>query len=44
MIAVGNDPFIGFHYALESSSVPVIADVAKAMASKLKSALGQTMS
>ncbi|XP_050304560.1 rab3 GTPase-activating protein regulatory subunit isoform X2 [Anthonomus grandis grandis] len=39
VLAVGSKPFLGFHYALEGVNQPVLSDVAKAVASKLKSAL-----
>ncbi|KRT79269.1 hypothetical protein AMK59_8750 [Oryctes borbonicus] len=39
VIAAGIKPFIGFHYAIEGGTQPVLSDVAKAVASKLKSAL-----
>lgn len=39
VIAAGVRPFVGFHYALEGGAQPVLSDVAKAVASKLKSAL-----
>lgn len=39
VLGVGSKPFVGFHYALEGGSQPVLSDVAKAVASKLKSAL-----
>lgn len=41
VIGVGVKPFIGFHYAVEGGAQPVLSDVAKAVASKLKSALPQ---
>ncbi|XP_076244895.1 rab3 GTPase activating protein isoform X2 [Calliopsis andreniformis] len=40
VIATGKRPFVGFHYALEGGAVPVLSDVAKAMASKLANAIG----
>ncbi|KAF5303849.1 hypothetical protein FQR65_LT08106 [Abscondita terminalis] len=39
ILAGGSKPFVGFHYALEGGAQPVLTDVAKAVASKLKSAL-----
>ncbi|KAJ8913603.1 hypothetical protein NQ315_013425 [Exocentrus adspersus] len=39
VIAVGCKPFVGYHYALEGGAQPVLSDMAKAVASKLKSAL-----
>ncbi|XP_072040294.1 rab3 GTPase-activating protein non-catalytic subunit-like [Amphiura filiformis] len=38
-LTTGTGPYVGFYYALEGSSQPLISDVAIAMASKLKSAL-----
>ncbi|XP_067009858.2 rab3 GTPase-activating protein non-catalytic subunit isoform X1 [Anabrus simplex] len=43
VVAVGRRPFVGFHYALEGGAQPVLMDMAKAMASKLKSAIGQAV-
>ncbi|GJQ87312.1 hypothetical protein Trydic_g17361 [Trypoxylus dichotomus] len=39
VMAVGIKPFVGFHYAIEGGTQPVLSDVAKAVANKLKSAL-----
>ncbi|ERL83997.1 rab3 GTPase-activating protein regulatory subunit-like [Dendroctonus ponderosae] len=39
VLAAGSKPFLGYHYALEGVTQPVLSDVAKAVASKLKSAL-----
>uniref|UniRef100_A0A182Q7S3 Rab3-GAP regulatory subunit N-terminal domain-containing protein n=1 Tax=Anopheles farauti TaxID=69004 RepID=A0A182Q7S3_9DIPT len=39
IIAAGSKPYIGFHYAKEGFTQPVLADVARAVASKIKSAL-----
>lgn len=39
IIGVGSKPFVGFHWAKEGFVQPVLADVARAVASKLKSAL-----
>ncbi|RZC00552.1 rab3 GTPase-activating protein non-catalytic subunit, partial [Asbolus verrucosus] len=39
VLAAGSRPFVGFHYALEGCPQPVFSDVAKAVATKLKSAL-----
>lgn len=39
VLAVGSRPFVGYHYALEGGPQPVFSDVAKAVATKLKSAL-----
>lgn len=42
VLATGKRPFVGFHYALEGGSVPVLSDVAIAMASKLANAIKDT--
>lgn len=39
VIGVGVRPYIAFHYAIEGVAQPVLSDVAKAVANKLKSAL-----
>ncbi|KAK9880061.1 hypothetical protein WA026_008575 [Henosepilachna vigintioctopunctata] len=39
VLGAGSKPFLGFHYAVEGVNVPVLSDVAKAVAYKLKSAL-----
>lgn len=39
MIGVGTKPYAGFHWAKEGFVQPVLADVARAVASKIKSAL-----
>lgn len=39
VLGCGSKPFLAFHYALEGGAQPVLSDVAKAVASKLKSAL-----
>lgn len=39
ILGAGGRPFLGFHYALEGGSQPILTDVAKAVASKIKSAL-----
>lgn len=39
IVAIGSKPFVGFHWAKEGFVQPVLADVARAVASKLKSAL-----
>ncbi|XP_058130083.1 rab3 GTPase-activating protein non-catalytic subunit [Anopheles ziemanni] len=39
IIATGSKPYVGFHYAKEGFTQPVLADVARAVASKIKSAL-----
>ncbi|EFA10326.1 rab3 GTPase-activating protein non-catalytic subunit [Tribolium castaneum] len=39
VLAAGSRPFVGFHYALEGCPQPVFSDVAKAVATKIKSAL-----
>uniref|UniRef100_H2YCQ8 Rab3-GAP regulatory subunit N-terminal domain-containing protein n=1 Tax=Ciona savignyi TaxID=51511 RepID=H2YCQ8_CIOSA len=38
-VTVGTSPFVGFSYALDGSSQPLLSHVALAVASKLKSAL-----
>ncbi|XP_066592229.1 rab3 GTPase-activating protein non-catalytic subunit [Prorops nasuta] len=40
IIAIGKRPFIGFHYAFEGGTTPVLSDVAIAMASKVANAIG----
>lgn len=39
ILATGSKPFLGYHFAFEGAAQPILSDVAKAMASKLKSAL-----
>lgn len=39
VLAIGSKPFLGYHYALEGVAQPVLSDVAKVVAIKLKSAL-----
>lgn len=39
IVAAGMKPYLGFHYAKEGFTQPVLADVARAVASKIKSAL-----
>ncbi|XP_028137857.2 rab3 GTPase-activating protein non-catalytic subunit [Diabrotica virgifera virgifera] len=39
VVAAGSKPFLGYHYALEGGGQPVLSDVAKAVANKLKSTL-----
>lgn len=39
ILAAGTKPFVGFHYGLEGGQQPVLSDVAKTVANKLKSAL-----
>ncbi|KAK5645471.1 hypothetical protein RI129_006771 [Pyrocoelia pectoralis] len=39
LIGAGSKPYVAFRYALEGGSQPVLTDVAKAVANKLKSAL-----
>nr|CAD7424763.1 unnamed protein product [Timema monikensis] len=43
IVATGSRPFIGFHYALEGEAPLVMTDVAKAVANKLKSTIGQAL-
>ncbi|XP_060527509.1 rab3 GTPase-activating protein non-catalytic subunit isoform X2 [Cylas formicarius] len=39
VLAAGSKPFLGYHYALDGINQPVLGDVAKAVANKVKSAL-----
>lgn len=39
VLGIGMNPFLGFHYGKDGFIQPVLADVARAVASKLKSAL-----
>lgn len=39
VLGAGVKPYLGFHYAKEGYIQPVLADVARAVASKIKSAL-----
>lgn len=39
VLSGGVKPYLGFHYAKEGYMQPVLADVARAVASKIKSAL-----
>ncbi|XP_035774523.1 rab3 GTPase-activating protein regulatory subunit-like [Anopheles albimanus] len=39
IVAAGSKPYVGFHYAKEGFTQPLLADVARAVASKIKSAL-----
>lgn len=39
VLAAGSRPFLGYQYAIEGAPMPVFSDVAKAVATKLKSAL-----
>lgn len=39
----GTKPYVGFHFAMESSSHQILTDVAKVVANKLKSAIGQAV-
>lgn len=41
VMATGKRPYIGFHFALEGGSAPVLSDVAMAMASSLANAIGK---
>lgn len=43
IVASGKKPFVGFHYALEGGAPPVLTDMAKVVANKLKSAIGQAV-
>ncbi|KAJ0175608.1 hypothetical protein K1T71_008767 [Dendrolimus kikuchii] len=39
ILGSGVKPYVGFHYALEGGNTPLLQDVAKAVANKIKSAL-----
>ncbi|XP_056636903.1 rab3 GTPase-activating protein non-catalytic subunit [Diorhabda sublineata] len=39
VVAAGSKPFLGYHFAFEGGGMPVLSDVAKAVAMKLKSTL-----
>lgn len=39
IVGAGVRPYIGFHYGIEGVAQPVLSDVAKAVANKLKSSL-----
>lgn len=39
ILGSGIRPYMGFHYALEGGNTPLLQDVAKAVANKIKSAL-----
>lgn len=39
ILGTGVKPYVGFHYALEGGNTPLLQDVAKAVANKIKSAL-----
>jgi len=39
VLSVGTKPYVGFHFAKEGFIQPVLADVARAVANKFKSAL-----
>lgn len=39
VLSAGARPFLGFQYAMEGGSQPIFTDMAKAVATKLKSAL-----
>jgi hypothetical protein len=43
ILAAGEKPYVGFHYALEGEAPLVFAGVTKAVVSKVKSALGQVV-
>lgn len=42
-IASGVRPYVGFHCIIEGTTNPVLTDVAKAVATKVKSAIGQVV-
>ncbi|XP_063235843.1 rab3 GTPase-activating protein non-catalytic subunit isoform X2 [Bacillus rossius redtenbacheri] len=39
VVAAGSRPFVGFHHAVEGEAPPVLADMAKALASRIKSTI-----
>ncbi|KAF7280405.1 hypothetical protein GWI33_006097 [Rhynchophorus ferrugineus] len=39
VLTAGSKPYLGYHYALEGVNQPILSDVAKVVANKLKSAL-----
>ncbi|XP_050673797.1 rab3 GTPase-activating protein regulatory subunit isoform X2 [Leptidea sinapis] len=39
IVAAGEAPYVGFHYAVEGGTAPPLQDVARAVANKIKSAL-----
>jgi hypothetical protein len=41
ILAVGEKPYVGFHYVFKGEAPPMFADVTKAVVSKVKSAFGQ---
>ncbi|KAH0534432.1 rab3 GTPase-activating protein non-catalytic subunit isoform X1 [Cotesia glomerata] len=41
VMATGKRPYVGFHFALEGGTAPVLSDVAIAMASSLANAIGK---
>ncbi|KAF6207523.1 hypothetical protein GE061_015969 [Apolygus lucorum] len=43
VVSTGSQPFVAWHCLLEGNSGPVLTDVAKAVASKLKSAIGSAV-
>uniref|UniRef100_A0A146KRM5 Rab3 GTPase-activating protein non-catalytic subunit n=2 Tax=Lygus hesperus TaxID=30085 RepID=A0A146KRM5_LYGHE len=43
VISTGSQPFVAWHCLLEGNSGPILTDVAKAVASKLKSAIGSAV-
>jgi hypothetical protein len=43
ILAAGEKPYVGFHYALEGEATFAFADVTKAVVSKVKSAIGQVV-
>lgn len=43
VVAAGVSPFVGFHCIMEGAANPILTDVAKAVATKVKSAIGQVV-
>ncbi|KAK9507453.1 hypothetical protein O3M35_007305 [Rhynocoris fuscipes] len=43
IVAAGLAPYVGFHSIVEGTAGPVLADVARAMANKVKSAIGSAV-
>lgn len=43
IIAVGQEPFLAFHYTIGGHSQPTLENITKAVASKFKSSLVQTL-
>lgn len=43
VVAVGNKPFVGFNYIVEGTSGPVLTDMVKAVGTKIRSAINQSV-